>query len=720
MGPPELLALSLGLSIAVAALAWAGGRLVERLSADPRLRDRVWAAAMILPALPPLAISLMLLTPAPLRDADLVSAFLPTTVVTTPAAALAVAPSPIFAFDPTLAAWAVLGIAALLTIARVAALAHRVRRLVRIVRDAAVPGPAVVRMVESAANEFAIGAPRIGISTETSEALLASLGHARLILPVGLTDGTDPAAARAVIAHEMAHLKRGDHRTLWLEEALLVLLAANPLMPTLRARRAAAREEACDALALYGTSPETRRAYARSLIEALRNRAAPQASGGLPALTFTGAGRNTSMHRLKAVLNPVPAAGRGARLVAYGLAGLIAAAGGAGSLAVAGEREAVIHMVAAPATAPILRDAQQRTVVLGAGTRTLLNGKPLPEGLPMWAISAERINVSTPPAGSGGVNFILPFTGTTPVSVNGHLMPEGFPASGVVGDAVERVDIVGDHVQYTLKPEADVRRARREVPAAPRDTSARAAVEPVQSTLTPEQQARYRNTTARQYQALCASADPGDEGFCSGVMFGVLVRASQNGLCPPATMTSPDRTGSDLGTFVDRGRREIAGIRPNANESAYQLAERALKQAYPCGSVAATPPASEARFTESLARFTQSFVPLTVSADIEGRPLSVQGDEVLRVLLTDETGAVMNTFGSLSSGKASGPLGPLGMAINTEDFPKASESARTYTLTGEIRGPGRVLRYVAEPVTLRLAPGARHTDLRPTLNFRPA
>jgi len=153
-------------------------------------------------------------------------------------------------------------------------------------------------------------------------------------------------------------------------------------------------------------------------------------------------------------------------------------------------------------------------------------------------------------------------------------------------------------------------------------------------------------------------------------------------------------------------------MQPNDGEWAYEFAERALKRAYPCD-------ASRAEaFRLSLAEFAQSSVPLTVVADIKRRPLSVQADEVLRVELKDETGAVMNTFGTLRSGRAFGPLGPIGMAIATEDFPTAGESTRTYTLSGEIRGPGRTLRYVAEPVALRLVPGAPHTDMRPTLSFR--
>lgn len=578
MGPPELLALSLGLSIAVAALAWAGGRLVERLSADPRLRDRVWAAALILPALPPLAISLMLLTPAPVRDADLVSALLPTTVVTTPAAALAVAPSPIFAFDPTLAAWAVLGIAALLTIARVAALAHRVRRLVQIVRDAAVPGPAVVTMVESAANEFAIGAPRIGISTETSEALLASLGHARLILPVGLTDGTDPAAARAVIAHEMAHLKRGDHRTLWLEEALLVLLAANPLMPVLRARRAAAREEACDALALSGTSPETRRAYARSLIEALRNRVGPQVSGGLPALTFTGAGRNTAMNRLKAVLNPVAPAKRAARLVALVLGlGLVVAAAGA-SVAVAGQRAEIMR-----ADTPTQSSGTDFAAWLSnasAADYQLFCAAPessmdrMACSLLLWDEALDEQSARTPAFCVANRTEAELNT----IAARGRaVVLTGAAGAGSARDAARRTMIEAfpcesepraipagavDRASATLGAEWEQQHGVR----ARAETAARRAADAAR--------------TGADYQRMCASSDAGDDGGCAGILFRAAImeaKSTSPAFCAPA-FEGRDATVR----FVLGAKAGVAQIGVNAGQSPDDVARAGLVRAYPC------------------------------------------------------------------------------------------------------------------------------------------
>ena len=590
MGAPELLALSLGLSVVVAALGWAGGRGVERLSGDPRLRDRVWATALILPALPPLAVGLLLLTPAPVVEIAAPSVSLPPEVALATVEFAAVAPSAGPAFDPTLAAWAVLGVALLLTVLRLAALGLRARRLLRIIGQAAAPCPAVTALVEDAARALAIRTPLVRISATAPEALLASLGRARLILPAGLTaPSADPAATRAVVAHELSHLKRGDHRALWLEEALLALLAVNPLMPMLRARRAAAREEACDALALSEAAPETRRAYARSLIEALRDRAGPHASGGLPALTFTGAGRTTAMSRLKAVLNPAPAANRGSRLMALGLGGLIVALASAGSLAVAGEREAVIIVGVAPpdmgpesAAARMERpdsvaeserlDEQSRTVDLGPDTRTLLNGAPLPEGLPMWAVAAERVDIRTGEAGEREVNLVLPLTGTVPVSVDGRRMPTGFPVSGVIPEAVARVETIGNHVMYTLKPEAEVRRDR--MTATRERAAARMETESVRNALSPEQQARYRNTSARQYQAICTSADPADVGFCSGVMFGVLVQAPQNGFCAPATVAAPVLRGRGGGRRsrcerhgVERLRREReAGHRRNASQ----------------------------------------------------------------------------------------------------------------------------------------------------------
>ena len=338
MGAPELLALSLGLSFVVAALGLAGGTIIERLSADPGLRDKAWGAALLLPVLPPVATALLLITPAPLREVVIAP---PAAVALAAPAAPAAAPAPLPGpeLDWTLVAAVVVAMAILLAVLRIAALMLRARRLSLLIRTGETPDAGTMETVRDAARGLAIAPPPVVISAAAPEALLAGLRPARLVLPVSFTTG-DAGVARAVIAHELAHLKRGDHRALWVEELVLAMLAANPLMPLLRLRRAAAREEACDAIALADAGPETRRAYAQTLIEALRNRAGPQTL----ALTFTGAGRTTAMHRLKAVLTPAAPAGRRARLIAAAAGVALLAATGATTAALAGQREAEVRI----------------------------------------------------------------------------------------------------------------------------------------------------------------------------------------------------------------------------------------------------------------------------------------------------------------------------------------------------------------------------------------
>ena len=337
MGAVELLALSLGLSVVVAAAGLAGGTLIERMSADPRLRDRAWGAALMLPLTPPLATALLLMTPPPVREVAMAMA----PPLTTGPALTVAARAPVEAAALTLntgwIALAVLAMAGALVLTRLILLAHRARRLSALLRTGGAADAHTLGLVQDAARHLAIRPPVVMMSAATAEPLLAGLRPARLVLPRD-QPATDPVR-RAVILHELAHLKRGDHRALWLEEAVLALLAANPLMPMLRARRAAAREEACDAVALAGAGIETRRAYAQSLIEALRTRAGSQTAGALPALTFTGAGRTTAMHRLKAVLSPAAPATRRARMsAAAGIAALVAVVAG-GTVAVAAQRE---------------------------------------------------------------------------------------------------------------------------------------------------------------------------------------------------------------------------------------------------------------------------------------------------------------------------------------------------------------------------------------------
>lgn len=213
MGAPELLALSLALSVATAAVAWAGGRLVEGLSADPRLRDRIWGAALALPALPPLAVGLMLLTPAPVREISI-----PGLADPHPFEAVADAPvaatTSVLMLDPRFIATVVLTVAGLLIVGRIGALALRTLRLTRLIARLDDADASTVKLVEAAARALSTPAPSIGISNATTEPLIAGFARPRLVLPAGFTAAADARVVHAVLAHELAHLKRGDHRVL--------------------------------------------------------------------------------------------------------------------------------------------------------------------------------------------------------------------------------------------------------------------------------------------------------------------------------------------------------------------------------------------------------------------------------------------------------------------------------------------------------------------------
>ena len=60
MTPVELLALSLGLSVAVAAVGLAALSVLERRVADPLIRERAWGALLHVSALPPATVAVRL------------------------------------------------------------------------------------------------------------------------------------------------------------------------------------------------------------------------------------------------------------------------------------------------------------------------------------------------------------------------------------------------------------------------------------------------------------------------------------------------------------------------------------------------------------------------------------------------------------------------------------------------------------------------------------
>ncbi|MFC5343543.1 TonB family protein [Brevundimonas staleyi] len=375
MTTPELLALSLGLSVVVAALAYVGVRLFERGVADPVLRERAWAVALYLPFLPVVLTVVLLIGPRPVVEAPAVT---DTTMTVEMVAAL---PARAPGIDTEQVAWALLGLAGLLGLARGAGLARRTLRLRRLVREACPASHEMVEVVGTCARLAGVTPPEVRLCPAAGEALVAGVAGPILILPASLAGDPNPAVLRAVCAHELAHLKRGDHRALWIEEVLLTALAINPILRAIRDRRAAAREEACDLQVLAHADGDARRLYARSLLDALR----ASTGGDVPALTFTSNRRIFVMHRLKAILSPAPVAGSRSRLALLGLGVALAAVAGTGSVALAAKREPVVVSVVMPvpavATAPA-RVSAPVAIPIAAAAPAPVAAVPVVEAVP--------------------------------------------------------------------------------------------------------------------------------------------------------------------------------------------------------------------------------------------------------------------------------------------------------------------------------------------------
>lgn len=96
--------------------------------------------------------------------------------------------------------------------------------------------------------------------------LWAGFGRAVLLLPTRLACRIDAERRATLIAHELAHYRRGDHFVRWLELAATALFWWNPIVWLARRELREAEELLCDSWVVW-VLPDARRAYAAALVD---------------------------------------------------------------------------------------------------------------------------------------------------------------------------------------------------------------------------------------------------------------------------------------------------------------------------------------------------------------------------------------------------------------------------------------------------------------------
>jgi beta-lactamase regulating signal transducer with metallopeptidase domain len=313
---------------ALALLAAAADRHVRR----PVVVHGLWTVALLRLLAPPLVAvdvpGLDGLWPGALEDREIVLASAQTVERV---AAPPIGPEP----DPAaLGAHAAAGVALITGTLGVACLGMarglRFRRLLRRARPA--PEPLLARTAELSGRLGLRHAPGVRVVPARIPPMLwPALGGPLLVLPAGLLEELGPDERDALLAHELAHLRRRDHWVRAPELLATLLFWWYPVTWWVRRRLRQAEERCCDEWVLR-VLPGSAGAYAHGLLKALTFVApGPDA---LPAAA-SGAGPVRDLEsRLKEILmtRPAPHLGRPGRLAlaAAAFVGLALVPGAAG------------------------------------------------------------------------------------------------------------------------------------------------------------------------------------------------------------------------------------------------------------------------------------------------------------------------------------------------------------------------------------------------------
>ena len=155
--------------------------------------------------------------------------------------------------------------------------------------QSAVPAPDdLIDEAERIAGCLGVRVPELLVVSDLHTPLVWCLGRPKLLLPAHLVKTLGLDQWRAILIHELAHIRRGDHWVSRLELVAGLIWWWNPIYWLARNRLDAEAELACDAW-VVSVLPKDRLAYAEALFDIFSTLS--MAGAPAPALGATGSGR---------------------------------------------------------------------------------------------------------------------------------------------------------------------------------------------------------------------------------------------------------------------------------------------------------------------------------------------------------------------------------------------------------------------------------------------
>lgn len=197
---------------------------------------------------------------------------------------------------------------------------HRIYRFDRLLRATSEPaGQALDRDASALAASLGLKkTPAIRTTTATISPMAWWVGgRVYVYVPRAMVLGLERAELRSILAHELGHVRRGDHYVRWLECAVCVALWWNPLAWWARRNLRVCEEICCDAFVLSKIDA-SRKTYAGALVSAMELLAAPAIRPSSLASNVNGGGfieRRIKMILSKQSFVDMPRWLRGALLV---------------------------------------------------------------------------------------------------------------------------------------------------------------------------------------------------------------------------------------------------------------------------------------------------------------------------------------------------------------------------------------------------------------------